>query len=86
MARRSLAICVILGCLALLIGCAGTAGPREASPALVAPVEPNAVALAEPAAAVPEPNDVEANPGPGPQDANDAPEPNDVDVAAVYRR
>ncbi|MBN2128664.1 MAG: DUF547 domain-containing protein [Sedimentisphaerales bacterium] len=83
MARRSLAICVILGCLALLIGCAGTAGPQDASPALVAPVEPNAVALAEPAPAVPEPNDVEANPGPGPQDANDAPEPNDVDVAAV---
>ncbi len=81
MAKRSFAICVISGCLALLIGCAGTVPSNAPRPATVAPIEPNTVAIAERVPTAPEPNDIEAKPGPRPQEVNDAPEPNDIDAA-----
>ena len=81
MAKHSFAICVISCCLALLIGCAGTVPSNAPRPATVAPIEPNTVAIAERVPTAPEPNDMEAKPGPRPQEVNDAPEPNDIDAA-----
>jgi len=82
MAKRYVAICVVLGCSAFLIGCAGSvAEPDSQRPVLVAPVEaagePNTVEVAEavpagPEASVaPEPNDIAAEPEPTPEDSND---------------
>jgi len=82
MTKRFLTICGIWGCLALLIGCAGPAEQQDAPlPEIVAPVEPNTAAVAEPAPALPEPNDTATEPEPGPQDARETTEPNNVDVA-----
>lgn len=94
MAERYVAICVGLGCLAFLIGCAGSAAEPEAlPPAIVAPVEaagePNTVEVAEAvpagpdASVAPEPNDVAAELEPTTEDSNDAVEPNEVDAGDI---